>query len=229
MECKAEEQSLPEITHIRLLIADDHPVVRKGMASLLATEPGFEVVGEAANGAEAVAAAASLHPDVVLMDMIMPVMDGMEAIETIISADPSVRILVLTSSYDDRFVIPSIKAGALGYLLKESSADDLIHAIREVSQGRPFLQQALASRIVNQLAQVEGDDAEVDPLTERETDVLRHVADGESNQAIAEALHLSERTVGTHVTNILNKLNLTNRTQAALYALRRGIAKLETS
>lgn len=210
-----------------MLIADDHALVRRGIDALLSTEPGIVVAGEAANGAEAVAAAAALNPDVIIMDMMMPVKDGIEAIEEILAVNSSIHILALTSSFDDRFIIPAIKAGALGYLLKESSPDELISAIREVSEGRPFIHAALAARIVNQLADVINGRGGRDPLTRRETDVLRHIATGESNQEIADALDLSERTVGKHMTNILDKLNLSNRTQAALYALRTGIVRLE--
>jgi NarL family two-component system response regulator LiaR len=213
---------------IRVLVADDHAVVRKGIAAVLSTEPGIEVVGEAAEGAEAVAAARQLHPDVVLMDLMMPEMNGIEALRRILADQPGTRVLVLTSFATDDQVLPAIKAGALGYLLKDSGPDELVRAIRQVHRGESSLHPKVARQLVEHVARpaepTPTDAAEI--LTGRERDVLRLVARGLSNQQIAAELVLSEATVRVHVSNILSKLQLESRTQAALYALRQGLASL---
>lgn len=209
---------------IRVLIADDHAVVRRGLAALIGSESGMEVVGEAGDGQAAVDLASSLRPDVIVMDMMMPNKDGIEATEEIMRSDAPANILALTSFSEDHNVIPAVRAGALGYLIKDSSADELLKAIREVAEGRSFLQPSLGARLVNQL--VDSGNGKNSELTPREVDILRHVASGGSNQEIADSLNLSERTVGKHVTNILDKLQLSNRTQAALYALRTGMVRL---
>ena len=211
---------------IRILICDDHAIVREGLRSLIATEPGLELAGEAADGVEAVARARLLKPDVILMDMSMPRKDGLTAIQEIKQEDANARILVLTSFAEDDKVFPAIKAGALGYLLKDSSPHDLLSAIRCVQRGEASLHPTIARKLIRELNQPTELPPTSDPLTEREVEVLRLVAQGLSNDEIAEKLTLSERTVRTHVTNILGKLHLANRTQAALYALREGIAKL---
>jgi two-component system, NarL family, response regulator LiaR len=212
---------------IRLLIADDHTIVRKGLKILLATEAEMHVIGEAENGAEAVEKALALEPDVVLMDIEMPVMDGIEATRKITAAQPGVRVLVLTSFAADDKVFPAVKAGALGYLLKDSSPDQLLEAIRQVHRGEPSLEPAIARKVLQELANP-GAHAKptTDPLTEREMEVLRLIAQGMSNKEIAAALFVAEWTVRSHVSNILSKLQLASRTQAALYALRSGIASL---
>ena len=199
---------------IRILIADDHFVVRQGLASLLFPRTDMEVVGEAANGREAVDLARLLQPDVILMDMIMPELDGPEAIALIRQENPTARILVLTSFGDSKQVSAAIAAGALGYLLKDSSPDDLIHAIHSVYQGKLVLPQDLALKLVQPRSAA----AAVDPLTERETDVLRLLAQGQSNQEIAAGLNISANTVRSHVSIILMKLKVSNRTQAVLVA-----------
>ena len=199
---------------IRILIADDHFVVRQGLASLLFPRTDMQVVGEAANGREAVDLARLLQPDVILMDMIMPELDGPEAIALIRQENPTARILVLTSFGDSKQVSAAIAAGALGYLLKDSSPDDLIHAIHSVYQGKLVLPQDLALKLVQPRSAA----AAVDPLTERETDVLRLLAQGQSNQEIATALNISANTVRSHVSIILMKLKVSNRTQAVLVA-----------
>ena len=199
---------------IRILIADDHFVVRQGLASLLFPRTDMQVVGEAANGREAVDLARLLQPDVILMDMIMPELDGPEAIALIRQENPTARILVLTSFGDSKQVSAAIAAGALGYLLKNSSPDDLIHAIHSVYQGKLVLPQDLALKLVQPRSAA----AAVDPLTERETDVLRLLAQGQSNQEIATALNISANTVRSHVSIILMKLKVSNRTQAVLVA-----------
>lgn len=213
---------------IRLFIADDHAIVRSGIRAVAATQPDIEVVGEAENGRIAVELVAQLQPDVVLMDLVMPEMDGIEAIRQITEADPTARILVLTSFAADDKVFPAIKAGAMGYLLKESGADELLEAIRGVHGGETMLHPAIARRLLDEVARPsKAQPPTEEPLTEREVDVLRLVARGQSNREIAAELVISEATVRTHVSNVLAKLHLASRTQAALYALREGIARLD--
>ena len=212
---------------IRVLIADDHTIVRKGLKVLLATEPDMEVVGEAENGAEAVALSGSLKPDVVLMDLVMPQMDGIEATRTITAVPGGPRVLVLTSFAADDKVFPAVKAGALGYLLKDSSPEQLLEAIRRVHRGEPSLEPSIARKVLQELASPGQGRPTTDPLTERELDVLRLVAQGLANKEIASALFIAEWTVRSHVSSILSKLQLASRTQAALYALRSGIASLD--
>ena len=215
---------------IRILIADDHAIVRDGTRALLATVPDIEVLAEAENGSEAVAKARSLQPDVILMDIMMPVMDGIEAIGQIVERDPEARILVLTSFAADDQVFPAIKAGARGYLLKDSDSQELVQAIRQVYRGESWLHPKIARKLLRELSTeppIQEESSEVDPLTGRELEVLRLVALGKSNQEIATDLVISEGTVRTHVSNILSKLHLASRTQATLYALREGLASLD--
>jgi NarL family two-component system response regulator LiaR len=204
---------------IRILICDDHFVVRQGLNALLVPRNGMQVVGEAATGREAVELACTLQPDVILMDMLMPEMDGPEAIRRIKQENPQARILVLTSFGESSQVSVAIRAGALGYLLKDSSPDDLFHAIRSVYRGNLVLPQALAT----ELMQPQPAAAAPGQLTERETDVLRMLALGQSNKEIARNLNLSTTTVRSHVSNILMKLNVSNRTQAVLVAQERNL------
>ncbi len=211
---------------IRILIADDHAIVRKGIRALLATEADIEVVGEAADGKEAVEKAERLHPDVILMDLVMPGMDGIEATRRITTRQPETRILVLTSFAEDEKVFPALKAGALGYLLKDAGPEELVRAIRQVYCGESSLHPAIARKVLQELSRPPERPPTPEPLTERELEVLRLIAKGKSNREIAEELVISEATVRTHVSNILGKLQLASRTQAALYALREGIAKL---
>jgi NarL family two-component system response regulator LiaR len=211
---------------IRILIADDHAVVREGLRTLIGTEPGMELVGEAADGVEAVRKARTLRPDVILLDVMMPRLDGLEAINEIMRQDPGARILVLTSfSHDDK-VFPAIKAGALGYLLKNVSPQALLKAIQDVHVGEPTLSPDIAGKLMRELQRKPDLPPTEEPLTEREAQVLRLVAHGLTNQEIAETLTIGVGTVRTHVSNILAKLHLANRTQAALYALREGLAPL---
>ena len=212
---------------IRVLIADDHAVVRQGIRAFLATKPEIQVVGEAATGAEAIRAADDLKPDVILMDLLMPEVDGITAIRQIRAAWPQARILVLTSFATDEQVFPAIKAGALGYLLKDSSPAELIQAIHQVHHGESSLHPTVARKVLQELARPAPQPLTTDPLTERELDVLRQVAQGRSNGEIARALRVSEGTIRTHVSSILAKLHLASRTQAALYALREGLASLD--
>jgi two-component system, NarL family, response regulator LiaR len=213
---------------IRVLLTDDHAIVRKGVRVLLATERDIQVVGEACDGEEAVAQAEALRPDVILMDLVMPKLDGIEAISQIMSKLPSTRILVLTSFAADEKVFPAIKAGALGYLLKDSGPEELVRAIHEVYRGEPSLEPSIARKVLLELVHPPmRKSLTVDPLTERELDILRLVAQGCSNKEIALKLSISELTVRTHVSNILGKLHLASRTQAALYALQKGITSIE--
>ncbi len=212
---------------IRILIADDHAIVRKGIRALLATERDLQVIGEAGDGAEALAQAQALCPDVILMDLVMPKLDGIEATRQITAHQPGVHILVLTSFAADDKVFPAIKAGALGYLLKDSGPDELIQAIRQVHQGQPSLEPSIARKVLTELSHPPRAPLTPEPLTERELAVLRLVAQGKNNKDIGEQLVISEMTVRTHVSNILSKLHVASRTQAALYALKEGIASLE--
>jgi NarL family two-component system response regulator LiaR len=212
---------------IRILIADDHAVVREGLRTLIRSEPGMELVGEASDGHEAVQKARSLHPDVILIDLLMPRMNGLEAIQEIKQEDEDARILVLTSFAEDDRVFPAIKAGALGYLLKDTMPDHLLQAIRDVYRGESSLHPFIALKLVRELRRPSELPPTSHPLTPREVDVLRLVAQGLTNHEIAERLVISEGTVGSHVRNILGKIHVANRTQAALYALREGLAKLQ--
>ncbi|MBN1581984.1 MAG: response regulator transcription factor [Anaerolineae bacterium] len=217
---------LPQ-SNIRVLIVDDHAVVREGLRTMLGVKPNIEVIGEAADGLQAVDQARILSPDVVLLDLVMPRMGGIEAIQEIKRHNPHARILVLTSFADDAKVFSAIKAGALGYLLKDSSPQDLLNAIVDVYQGKASLHPTIALKVIQELNRPPADlPPTEEPLTEREVEVVQLVARGLTNQEIATALSISERTVGTHVGNILSKLHLANRTQAALYALREGLANL---
>ena len=211
---------------IHLLIADDHAVVREGLRGLIATEQGMTIVGEGENGVEAVQLAADLDPDVILLDLVMPEMDGLGAIEAIRAEDPDACILVLTSFDEDEKIFAAVKAGAMGYLLKDASPSQLLSAIRDVHNGLPSMHPTIAHKLMTELQRESDLPSTEDPLTEREVEVLKLVAQGLPNQEIAEMLVLSERTVRTHVSNILSKLHLANRTQAALYALREGLADL---
>lgn len=212
---------------IRVLIADDHGIVRKGLRALLSTEPHIEVVGEAETGRQAVEEALRLQPDVVLMDLVMPGMDGLEAIRELRAKSARIRILVLTSFAGDDKVFPAIKAGALGYLLKDSSPEELVQAIHQVYRGESSLHPLIARKVLQELSRPSDRPPTPEPLTERELEVLQLVAQGCSNQDIADRLVITEATVRSHVSNILGKLHLASRTQAALYALRQGLASLE--
>jgi NarL family two-component system response regulator LiaR len=214
---------------IRVLIVDDHPVVRRGIKSLLAEEADIEVVGEAANGKEAIPKVAELLPDVILMDLVMPEMNGIEAIRQITASHPDARILVMTSFAADDKVFPSIKAGALGYLLKDSDPEDLIRMIHQVYRGELSIHPTIARKVIQELNRPAEEPLTPDPLTERELEILQLLAQGIENKEIAHRLVLREATVRTHVSNILSKLHLANRVQATLYALRKGIATLGDS
>jgi NarL family two-component system response regulator LiaR len=223
---------------IRVFVVDDHAIVRDGIQSLLATETDIEFVGEAEDGTEAVAGVQTLQPDVILMDLVMPEMDGIEAIRQIIANQPEARILVLTSFTADDKVFPAIKAGAMGYLLKDTGSEELMRAIHQVYRGESSINPKIARKLLQEISTTQFTQNEkkppppeqppdVDPLTEREMEVLKMVARGRNNREIADRLTVAEGTVRTHVSNILNKLHLASRTQATLYALRGGLASLD--
>lgn len=204
---------------IRIVLVDDHSVVRQGLRMFLAIDPEFEVIGEASNGVEAVELVGRLAPDVVLMDLIMPGMEGVEAIRIIRQQHPDVEVIALTSVLEDQAVVGAVRAGAIGYLLKDTSSDELLKAIRAASSGQVQLSPAAAERLMREIRTPESPER----LTERETDVLRCIAEGNANKEIARKLQVSETTVKSHVSNILSKLGVPSRTQAALYAVRIGL------
>lgn len=215
---------------IRVLLVDDHEVVRNGMQAYLDSQPDFEVVGEAGSGGEAVGLVKRWIPDVVLMDLVMPGMDGVEATRRIRDVSPRTQVVVLTSYHDDEYVFPALQAGALSYVLKSSRMEDVADAIRLASQGEALLHPQVASRVIQELTGRR--EAQINPfveLTDREVDVLRLIADGLSNREIAEQLVISENTVKGYVSNILSKLHLNDRTQAAVYAWQTGIKRRDTS
>ncbi len=212
---------------IRVFLADDHAVVREGLQAFIATDPDLIIVGMAENGREAVAGVIRQKPDVVLLDLQMPLKNGIEATQEIKAALPETKILILTSYTEDEQIFAAIKAGALGYMLKDSSPRDLLRAIHNVSEGKSSLHPDIALRVIQELNRPATLPPTEEPLTERELEILKLVARGLSNDDIAERLVVSERTVRTHVSNILGKLHLANRTQAAIFALRQGIASLD--
>jgi len=212
---------------IRVMIVDDHPVVRRGIKSLLGEEEDIQVVGEAVNGRDALEKVDALQPDVILMDLVMPEMGGIEAIQKITAAHSTARILVMTSFAADDKVFPSIKAGALGYLLKDSDPEDLIRMIRQVYRGELSIHPSIARKVIQELNRPAQEPLTPSPLTEREMEILQLLAQGVENKQIALRLFVREATVRTHVSNILSKLQLANRVQATLYALRTGLSSLD--
>ncbi len=212
---------------IRLLIADDHAVVREGLRNFIALQSEIEIVGEAVNGEEAVEMENRLKPDVTLMDLVMPKKNGIEAIREIKKNNPHARILVITSFAEDNMVIPAIKAGAQGYLLKDSSPQQLLQAINDVNVGSLSFSQGIAKQLMRELNRPIETLPKKEKLTEREVEILKQSACGLTNQEIAANLTISEWTVRTHISNILSKLELSNRTQAVLYALREGLVNLD--
>ena len=216
-------------TAIRVLVVDDHAIVRKGIRALLAEIEDIEVVGEARDGQEAMVKAKALDPDVVLMDLVMPSVDGIEATLRLTADEAGPRILVLTSFAGDDKVFPAIKAGALGYLLKDSEPADLVGAIRQVHRGEPSLQPTIAQKVLQELKRPALLLPAPGPRPRREWVGLRRVARGLGHPGIAQGLSITEATVRTHVSNILGKLHLANRVQATLYALQEGITSLDDS
>jgi two-component system, NarL family, response regulator LiaR len=207
----------------RVLITDDHGVVRQGLRMFLSLDPDFEVVGEASNGEEALAMAHDLEPDVILMDLLMPVMDGISATEKIRAELPDVEVIALTSVLEDASVTGAVRAGAIGYLLKDTDSDELSRAIKAAAEGRVHLAPEAAARLMREVRSPENPDA----LTDREAEVLRLLARGKANKQIASGLYVSEKTVKAHVSSILMKLGVQSRTQAALYAVRTGLVSID--
>lgn len=218
---------------IRILLADDHKMVRRGLQMFLTSQRDMEIVGEASTGQELLEQAAALMPDIVLMDIRMPVMDGIEATKRLAAALPKVKVIVLTSFSDQDHALPAIRAGAKGYLLKDLEPEELAAAVRRVHEGKVELHPDIAGQLMNQYvhmyqgkpAYAEAEQPVQESLTKREHEVLRLIASGMSNRMIADALVITEKTVKTHVTHILSKLDLDDRTQAALYAVRNGLDK----
>ena len=208
---------------IRVLVVDDHPVVRQGLRSFLSSRPGIDVVGEAVDGATALTEVGRLRPDVVVMDLVMPGEGGVAAIRRIAAQHPEVRTLVLTSFSSEDDVIPAVAAGAVGYLLKDVAPTELEAAVRAAYRREGTLSPAVATRVMAEVSRASASAGELDGLTPREIEVLRLLAGGRSNRALAAELYVSERTVKTHVSNILSKLRLGDRTQAALWAVRHGL------
>ncbi len=204
---------------IRILIADDHAIVRQGLRMFLGLDPDLELVGEAANGKEAIELAKNLRPDVVLMDLVMPEMDGIAATENIRRNFPEVEVIALTSVLEDKSVTGAVRAGAIGYLLKDTNAEDLCRSIKAAAAGQVQLSPQAAERLTREIRTPENPQK----LTDREVEVLRLLAEGKANKEIAADLFISETTVKTHVSNILLKLGVPSRTQAALYAVRIGL------
>ncbi len=211
---------------IRILIADDHAVVRQGLRTFLELQEEIEVVGEAEDGVAAVSAAEALQPDIALMDMVMPNLGGADAIPRIAEVAPATRVVVLTSYADDDHILPAIRAGAAGYLLKDVQPAELVRAIRAAAGGETILHPAVATRLVEEVASKPAAEPR-SPLTDRETEVLISIARGRMNKQIALELGIAERTVKTHVSNILGKLSLADRTQAAMWAVREGLVEPE--
>ena len=212
---------------IRILVVDDHAIIRKGMRAVLELVPDMELVGEAENGKQAVKMNLDLHPDVILMDLMMPEMDGIASIREIRAQRPESRILVLTNFAGEDMIFPAIKAGAMGYHLKDSSPEALVEAIRQVFRGESSLHPLIAKKVLEEFHAHSEHQLSNEPLTQRELEVVRLIAQGYENREIAVQLVVTEATVRTHVSNILGKLHLASRTQAALYALREGLAKLD--
>ena len=210
---------------IKILITDDHSVVRQGLRMFLSLDPDLEVIGEAQNGAEAIEMARSLKPDVVLMDLLMPVMDGITAIGELRREMPETEVIALTSVLEDASVVGAVKAGAIGYLLKDTQSDELCRAIKAAAAGQVQLSPQAAARLMREVRAPDSPET----LTERETDVLRLLAQGLANKEIARDLGIGEKTVKTHVSSVLLKLNVRSRTQAALYAAQIGLVTLETT
>lgn len=210
---------------IKILIADDHHVVRKGLVFFLQTQPDLEIVGEASNGEEALKLATSLDPHIVLMDLSMPVLDGIEATKELKKQAPHIQVMILTSFSDQDHVIPALEAGASGYQLKESDPDELVAAIQKLMNGENQLHPKVTTHLLTRLTKSSEKKVNfIEHLTKREKDVLKEIAKGKSNKEIGASLHITEKTVKTHVSNILSKLGVQDRTQAALYAVQHGIS-----
>ncbi len=215
--------------NIKVLIVDDHTVVRDGLMTMLGREEDFTVVGEAQNGLDAVERARELQPNVILMDLRMPEMDGVEAMRRIRDQDPEVKFIVLTTFDSDEYIFDAIEAGAKGYLLKDASREDLFQAVRAVHRGESLITPAVTARILDRFTQLSRQASPTDLLSEREVEVLQLISRGAANKEIGASLSISESTVKTHVANIFNKLEVNDRTDAVTQALQRGIIKLQSS
>ncbi|MHA3066351.1 response regulator [Lacticaseibacillus saniviri] len=209
---------------IKVLVVDDHEMVRLGITTYLGVQPDLSVVGEAENGQEGVDMALSLRPDVILMDLVMPVMDGIEATKTILAAWPKARIIILTSFIDDEKVYPAIEAGAASYILKTATAEEIATAIRQTAAGESVLEPEVTTKMMNRMSNPPQPQL-YDDLTNREREVLQLIAAGKSNQEIADELFITLKTVKTHVSNILAKLQVEDRTKATIYAFKHGLVK----
>ncbi|RME82380.1 MAG: DNA-binding response regulator [Caldilineae bacterium] len=215
---------------IRILVADDHVMVRQGLSQILDSEPNMKVVGQASDGREAVELAAILQPDIVVMDINMPLLDGVQATRQITATRPATGVIILTMYRQDQYVFEAIKAGARAYLLKDADSEELVRAIRAVAAGEALLDPAIAVRMIDEFRRMQSGPVGADgvtPLSERELEILRLVAQGLENEQIAERLGLSEKTIRNRLTVVFEKLHVSNRTQAALYALRKGLASLD--
>jgi NarL family two-component system response regulator LiaR len=210
---------------IKVLLVDDHEMVRIGLAAVLSTEEGLEIIGEAGNGPDGIRLAQEYEPDVVLMDLVMEGMDGIETTRRVMQLLPGCKVIVLTSYLDDEKMYPVIEAGAFSYLLKTSRASEIAQAIRAAARGQSILESQVAAKMMNRIRQPKPSQPAHDELTEREMEVLRAIAQGKSNQEVADALFIGVKTVKFHVTNILAKLGVEDRTQAAIYAYKNGLAE----
>jgi len=214
------------VESINILIADDHPVVREGLIAMLSREADFNVVGEAKDGVEAVSRAKELKPDVVLMDLRMPEMDGVEAMRQIRSAMPDIKFIILTTYSDDDYIFSGIEAGARAYLLKDAPREDLFKAIRAVSRGESLIQPVVASKLLDRFSQLSRRTPSGEELSERELEVLCLMAKGAANKEISAELNIAQSTVKTHITNIFQKLGVNDRTEAVTQALKKGLIRL---
>ncbi len=226
--CYRESESGVVAELISVLLVDDHAVVRQGVKAFLVTQPDISIVGEAGSGEEAIQLAGQFIPDVILMDLIMPNMDGVEATRRVKQVSPRSQIVVLTSYHEDEHIFPALKAGALSYILKDVSAEELASAVRKAAAGEAVLHPRVAARVIKELQGRREDNLNpFTELSERELEVLKLIADGMSNAEMAAKLVLSEKTIKGHVSNILSKLHLADRTQAAVYAWREGVVRKE--
>lgn len=213
-----------DLQKIRVLVVDDQNVVREGVVTMLSFQPDIEVVGDAENGVQAIELAVRTRPDVVLLDMIMPLQDGLTTIPKLRELIPSISILVLTSFAESNLVYQAIKAGARGYLLKDATRLQLLQSIRDVADGKAYIHPSIAMKAIQEFEDSNDMEVSVEALTQRELETLKLIARGYSNQEISTMLHVSDRTIAKYVSSILKKLQVNNRTQAALYAVRKGIA-----
>jgi DNA-binding NarL/FixJ family response regulator len=211
---------------IRIVIADDHPVVREGIIAMIDREPDFKVIGEAKDGLDAVKLALELKPDIVLIDLRMPELDGVEAIREISATDPDIKFIILTTYSDDEYIFRGIEVGARAYLLKDAPREDLFKAIRAVYQGESLIQPVVASKILDRFAELSRQAQAPETLSEREIEVLTLVARGAANKEIATQLNITNSTVKTHITSIFQKLNASDRTEAVTQAIKKGIIRI---